>query len=97
MSVVEVVKLRRYELLTNEGKRDVLVARKTLVGWVGQRQGPISINVAAMATTSHLFTLMHLRQQWHRYLDQVALTRGDTLIGLPESRKTTRCEEHDHP
>ena len=57
MFVVDVVKLRRYEVLTNEGKRDVLVARKTLVGWVCQRQGPISINVAAWQppATSSLF------------------------------------------
>ena len=46
MSVVDVVKLRRYKVLTNEGKHGVLVATKTLVGWVCQRQGPISINVA---------------------------------------------------
>ena len=47
MSVVEAAELCRYEILTNERESDVLVARKTLVGWVGQRQDPISIIVAA--------------------------------------------------
>ena len=48
MSVVEVAEaLQVPKYLPMNGKCDVLVARKTLVGWVGQRQDPISIIVAA--------------------------------------------------
>ena len=66
MCVVDVGKLRRYEVLTNERKRDVLVARKTLVGWVCQRQGPHIDKCRRLATSSHPFHF--LTQQWHRYL-----------------------------
>ena len=69
-----------------------------LVGWVCQRQGPISINVAAwqpLATSSRFDISSMIMAQVSS--DQVALARDDMLIDLSESSKTARCEEHHHP
>ena len=70
----------------------------TLVGWVCQRQGPISINVAVWqppATSSLFDTFWTAMAQVSS--DRVVLASNDMLIDLSESSKTTRCEEHQHP
>ena len=69
--------------------------RETLVGWVCQRQGPISINVAVWQPPATSDTFQTIMAQV--YSDQVALASDDMLIDLSESSKTTRCEEHHDP
>ncbi len=60
MSVVDVVKLRRYEVLTDERERDVLVARGD-PGWLGvSAPRPHIDKCRRMATSSHLFTFRHI-------------------------------------
>ena len=71
---------------------------ETLVGWVCQRQGPISINVAVWqppATASFLDAFWTTMAQVSN--DQAVFAKGDMLIGLSESSKATRCEEHHNP
>ena len=71
---------------------------ETLVGWVCQRQGPISINVAVRQppATSSIFDIFStIMAQVSN--DQVAFASDNMLIDLSESSKTTRCEEHHHP
>ena len=60
MSVVDVVELCRYEVLTYERERDVLVARGD-PGWLGvSAPRPHIDKCRRMATSSHLFTLRHI-------------------------------------